>query len=195
MKCLIRRFINFTARIWISVQMKTTKMPFLGNHLRCSTCVPGAWVYTSGYFPSDSGFSNMQITIHIKIRQCRDFQDVDTRKLLYCSIVRPKLEYASELWSPYTAKHKLLLENVQPRAIKFILNYTKDVNYKDRLLKQSFLPQEYRREMQDFVLIFKSRVGLEDQGHTLLYLISLSIYLFIFSTLSTTEYYTPNKTI
>ena len=175
--------------------MKTTKMSFLGNHLRCSTCVPGAWVYTSGYFPSDSGFSNMQITIHIKIRQCRDFQDVDTRKLLYCSIVRPKLEYASELWSPYTAKHKLLLENVQPRATKFILNYTKDVNYKDRLLKQSFLPQEYRREMQDFVLIFKSRVGLEDQGHTLLYLISLSIYLFIFSTLSTTEYYTPNKTI
>ena len=34
--------------------------------------------------------------------------------------------------------------------------------------------------MQDFVLIFKSRVGLEDQGHTLLYLISLSIYLSIY---------------
>ena len=34
------------------------------------------------------------------------------RKVLYCSMVRPQLEYASELWSPYTIKHKLYLESV-----------------------------------------------------------------------------------
>ena len=28
--------------------------------------------------------------------------DTDNRTLLYCSIARPKLEYGSELWSPYT---------------------------------------------------------------------------------------------
>jgi len=55
-------------------------------------------------------------------RVCRDITDPDTRKLLYCSIVRPQLEYACELWSPYTSKDKLLLANVQRRATKFILN-------------------------------------------------------------------------
>ena len=35
----------------------------------------------------------------------RDISDTDIRTLLYCSIAQPKLgklEYASELWSPYT---------------------------------------------------------------------------------------------
>ena len=39
-------------------------------------------------------------TLGLVKRICRDFSDVETRKLLYCSIVRPKQEYASELWSP-----------------------------------------------------------------------------------------------
>ena len=34
-------------------------------------------------------------------RSCKDFPDFETRKLLYCQIVRPILEYVSELWSPY----------------------------------------------------------------------------------------------
>ena len=33
--------------------------------------------------------------------------------------VEPKLRYASELWSPYTCKHKRLLGNVPRRASKF----------------------------------------------------------------------------
>ena len=44
-------------------------------------------------------------TIGLVKRLCRDLEDVNTRKLLYCSIVRPKLEYSSNLWSPYTIKH------------------------------------------------------------------------------------------
>jgi hypothetical protein len=37
------------------------------------------------------------------------------------------LEYASSLWSPYTIKHKRLVENVQWRATKFILDYPQDL--------------------------------------------------------------------
>jgi hypothetical protein len=52
-------------------------------------------------------------TLGLVKRLCRDFLDSETRKLLYCQIVRNILEYASELWSPCTIKHQMMLENVQ----------------------------------------------------------------------------------
>ena len=87
---------------------------------------------------------------------------------LYCSGVRPQLEYACELWSPYTSKDKLLLENVQRKATKFILNYPKDMSYRDRLFKPSLLPLEYRREIEDLVLIYNARAGHIDHQYGLL---------------------------
>ena len=39
--------------------------------------------------------------------------DTNTQKLLYCAVVRPKLEYASCVWSPYSAKQRKLIENEQ----------------------------------------------------------------------------------
>ena len=63
----------------------------------------------------------------------KDFTDTQTRKLLYTALVRLILEYASSVWSPYTAKHKGLLEDIQCRGTKFILNYPpRDVTYNDR---------------------------------------------------------------
>ena len=56
-------------------------------------------------------------------RVCYDVNDKSVRKLLYSSLVLPQLEYCSCLWSPYTIKHRALIENIQRRATKFILNY------------------------------------------------------------------------
>ena len=42
--------------------------------------------------------------------------------------------------------------NSQPRPIKFILNYPRDISYRDRLRKLSLLQLEYRRKIQDLVL-------------------------------------------
>jgi hypothetical protein len=56
-----------------------------------------------------------------------DFPDLKVRKLLYCALVRPKHEYASSLWSPYTVKYRSLIESVQRRATIIILNYPTDV--------------------------------------------------------------------
>jgi hypothetical protein len=44
---------------------------------------------------------NANRTLGLVKRVCRDIYDTSTRKPLYCSIIRPKLEYASTLWSPY----------------------------------------------------------------------------------------------
>ena len=101
-------------------------------------------------------------TLGLIKRVCgRAISETDTRKLLYCALVRPRLEYASNVWSPYTAKHRRLIENVQRRATKFVLNYPpRETSYTDRLAALDLLPLEYRREISDLVLLFKYRIGL-----------------------------------
>ncbi len=103
---------------------------------------------------------NANRTLGLVKRVCHDIDDISTRKLLYCSIIRPKLEYASNLWSPYLIKYQLLIENVQRRATRFILNYPKNMPYAERLAKTNILPLQYRREISDLLLLFKSRNGL-----------------------------------
>ena len=90
-------------------------------------------------------------------RICKDVKNVQTRRTLHCALVRSKLEYASNVWSPCTIKHKLLIENVKRRATRFILNYPKDMCYKERLQKIDLLPLELRREISDQILLFKAK--------------------------------------
>ena len=82
------------------------------------------------------------------------------RRFLYCSLVRPKLEYASNVWSPNTIKYRSIIENVQRRATKFILNYPKDMSYPERLVVTNLLPLEFRREISDLQLLYKAKMGL-----------------------------------
>ena len=99
-------------------------------------------------------------TLGLVKRVCKELPDLKVRKLLYCALVRPKLEYVSSLWSPYTVKYRSLIENVQRRATKFILNYPPDMSYTRRLARTNLLPFEFRREIADLMLLFKSRAGL-----------------------------------
>ena len=94
-------------------------------------------------------------TLGLIKRICRNMRDYATRRLLYCTLVRPQLEYASNVWSPYTIKHKSLIENIQRRATKFILNYPNEMSYTERLIKTNLLPLEFRREISDLLLVFK----------------------------------------
>lgn len=96
-------------------------------------------------------------------RVCCHIRDPATRhvQLLYCTLVRPRLEYASNLWSPHTAKHVALIENIQRRATKFILNYPpSDVSYTERLKTLNLLPLEHRREINDLTLLYKIRTEI-----------------------------------
>ena len=45
-----------------------------------------------------------------------------TKKLCYLAMVRPILEYASTVWSPYTNSNIYMLDMVQRRAARFITN-------------------------------------------------------------------------
>ena len=105
----------------------------------------------------ESIVSSANKTLGLVKRICKEVKNTNTRKTLYCALVRPKLEYVSSVWSPYTIKHRLLIENVQRRATKFILNYPENMPYTERLQKTKLLPLEFRREICDLILLFKSK--------------------------------------
>ena len=76
---------------------------------------------------------------------------MEARRSLYLALVRSQLTYCSQLRNPHLIKDTTILERVQRRATKYILNdYTSD--YKFRLLKLKLLPLMY---MLDF-MIFSS---------------------------------------
>jgi len=62
-------------------------------------------------------------------RTCRGWKDIETLKVLYCTLVRSRVEYGSVVWSPHTARNLDKLERIQQRGTKFILgkwNFTYD---------------------------------------------------------------------
>lgn len=47
------------------------------------------------------------------------FKDLDSLKLLYCTLVRSILEYGSPIWSPYTYTSIEVIEEIQNRFLRF----------------------------------------------------------------------------
>lgn len=76
-----------------------------------------------------------------------------SKLLLYLSLVRSTLMYASVVWKPDKGD-LVLLEGVQRRASKFILNdYTSE--YKTRLTRIGIIPLSYLREQNDLCFLYK----------------------------------------
>ena len=72
-------------------------------------------------------------------------------------MVKPQLEYASQVWSPYTNEKIKALEHVQRHATKFILK--RDSTYPERLATLGLLPLKFRREVLDLCFLFKCLKG------------------------------------
>lgn len=54
-------------------------------------------------------------------RSCREFDNILTLIHLFCTLVRPLLEYCCVVWSPFYSTHINRIESVQNKFIKFIL--------------------------------------------------------------------------
>lgn len=60
------------------------------------------------------------------------YMDIPLMKTLYCSYVRPHLEYASSVSNPHCKKDIEFIEKVQRRATKMV-HWLKDFTYETRL--------------------------------------------------------------
>lgn len=75
-------------------------------------------------------------------RNCSGDLKKDSLKLLYVSLLRSNLCYASQLWAPQSPTLMLEVENIQRRATRFIFKIS-ELSYKDRLLNLNLLPINY----------------------------------------------------
>ena len=85
---------------------------------------------------------------------------------LYKSMVRPRLEYCIQAWSPYHKKDIKVLERAQKRATKIVYGYG-DLNYKDRLSLLEFPSLEERRVRGDLIEAIKLLKSLAKLDYSL----------------------------
>ena len=87
-------------------------------------------------------------SLHLIRRTFGHTPSVAARKKLYIALIRSQISYCSPLWRPHLLKDIELLEQIQRRATKFILNdYSSD--YKFRLTSLKLLPLMMFYELLD----------------------------------------------
>ena len=67
--------------------------------------------------------------------------------------MRPKVEYASQVWNPYTKSNIIHTESIQRWATKFTLK--SDDKYLVRLCELHLLSSEEKRFIADAVFVYK----------------------------------------
>jgi len=71
---------------------------------------------------------------------------------LYITLVQSQLIYCSQIWRPHHIKDITLLERIQRRATKYILNDYQST-YKSKLEKLNLLPLMYVYELSDLMFL------------------------------------------
>ena len=87
--------------------------------------------------------------------------DIDMFKTLYCSLVRPHLEFCVQAWSPHLKKDRDLIERVQRTATKLVKSLTNEP-YEVRLRMLGLTTLETRRLRGDLIETFKILRGFEN---------------------------------
>ena len=83
----------------------------------------------------------------------------DTHRALYISLVRPHLQYAAQLWDPYTHRDVNRLEAVQRFALR-IISHQWDATYEDLLSIVQCQKLEERRLKLKLTQVYKIAHGL-----------------------------------
>lgn len=99
-------------------------------------------------------------------RWAKEFLDPYVTRALYMTFVRPILEYASQVWSPYQQVHIQRVEAVQRRFVRFALRGLPWVDaynlppYVDRLKLIDLQSLQRRREIADIIFVHQVTTGI-----------------------------------
>ena len=92
----------------------------------------------------------------------------DAFSQLFKSLVRPILEYAAPVWSPYMIKDIVALEKVQRRASRLALRQKRgEMSYEQRCNLLKWQTLERRREFLSLVQCYKLVFGIEHLSSSL----------------------------
>lgn len=101
-------------------------------------------------------------------RWSKEFSNPYVTRSLYIAFVRPLLEYASQVWSPYQDIHISRIEGIQRRFLRFALQCLPWDNplilpaYRDRLQLLNLTSLQERREIADILFIHRLLSGSID---------------------------------
>ena len=95
----------------------------------------------------------------VMIRRNIEWKNQKVIVRLYKALVRPRIEYCVQAWSPNLEKDKLLLEKVQRRAIKMNEGFGNS-SYNERLRSTGLTASEERRIRGDLIETFRMVEGI-----------------------------------
>ena len=94
------------------------------------------------------------------IRVAFHYLDKEMMRKLICTMIRPRLEYAGVVWSPYKKKDIKKLERLQRMATKMVPELA-EMQYEERLKAMNLPTLEQRRERGDLIQVYKLMTGLD----------------------------------
>lgn len=94
------------------------------------------------------------------LRRCLHEANFRTKHLAYVTVVRPILEYACQVWSPYLKGQRDALERVQRRAVRWMCRLARLDSVSDKMVDVDIKELAVRREELDLYFLRKAEFGM-----------------------------------
>ena len=90
------------------------------------------------------------------LSRVKRFLTIHSRKIFYCSFIQPHLYYCCNVWGTTSTANLEILERIQRRAIRLILDTDSTVPTKDLYLRLNWLPLGLKVKLNRLILVFKA---------------------------------------